>query len=356
MKQISDEEILKLWRNPDFEGSYRGIKVFRLLLKTNYDIDVSEKRLYNIIKHDSIYLLHKKPNRKIARRFYDVTYYGEVVQMDLASMYEYDSYKYFILAIDIYTSKCFVEPMKTKTSLETAQCLKKIIKEFGAPITTIESDQGGEFGRDVKKLMNAEHIVAKFKFGKNKSSVAEHYLYLVKRREYMLLRGTLSRDWVSNLQPVCESFNNTPLKRLGWLKPNDIKSFKDSILVHEAKLKHNIPILTQPLFQTQEQNQKTYEANSKNTLQENSYCYLDFNSSVFDKAYDVSVRKNCGAVFTQNLFPSNLRLIFLYSAVAKPTCYLGGHIASFAGSKLFWTLSEPFTSEKRESEKLRHPG
>ena len=79
--EISDAEILKLWRNPDFEGSYRGLKVFQTLLKTNLDIYVSEKRLYRVLQHDSIYLLHKKPNRNITRRFYYVRYYGEVVQV-----------------------------------------------------------------------------------------------------------------------------------------------------------------------------------------------------------------------------------------------------------------------------------
>ena len=85
-EEISDEEILKLWRNPEFEGSYRGLKVFQTLLKTNLDIDVSEKRLYRIIKHDSIYLLHKKPNRNITRRFYYVRYYGEVLQVGMLSL------------------------------------------------------------------------------------------------------------------------------------------------------------------------------------------------------------------------------------------------------------------------------
>ena len=84
-EEISDDELLKLWRNPAFEGSYRGIKVFQTLLKTNLDLSVSAKRLYRILNHDSIYLLHKKPNRNITRRFYYVRYYGEVVQVQISS-------------------------------------------------------------------------------------------------------------------------------------------------------------------------------------------------------------------------------------------------------------------------------
>ena len=37
-ENISDAELLKLWRSPTFEGSYRGIKTFQVLLKTNLNL------------------------------------------------------------------------------------------------------------------------------------------------------------------------------------------------------------------------------------------------------------------------------------------------------------------------------
>ena len=49
---VSDEEILKLWRDPNFAGSYRGVRAFQTLLKTDLNIDVSEQRLLNILKTD----------------------------------------------------------------------------------------------------------------------------------------------------------------------------------------------------------------------------------------------------------------------------------------------------------------
>ena len=93
---ISDKELLKLWRDPTLKLSYRGIRTFQLLLKTDFHISVGLKRLYSVVQQDPIYLQHKRPIRNFARRFYYVTYYGEVFQMDLASMFEYDSYKYFL--------------------------------------------------------------------------------------------------------------------------------------------------------------------------------------------------------------------------------------------------------------------
>ena len=91
---VSDERILKLWRDPTFNGSYRGIKTFQTLLKTDLNIDVSEKYLYKLLKTDPIFLIHQKPQRNFLRRSYDLHNYGELVQADIAQMYNYNGFKY----------------------------------------------------------------------------------------------------------------------------------------------------------------------------------------------------------------------------------------------------------------------
>jgi len=107
----------------------------------------------------------------------------------------------------------------------------------------------------------------------------------------MTLRSELSKDWVKFLPVVTEAFNNTPLKKLGYLKPSDIKSEADSVKVQSALKLHGLKQPTLPTFQQQNKNQETYEADKKK-IQVNTYCYLDFNENVFDKAYDVSVSIN----------------------------------------------------------------
>ena len=64
---ISDEELLKLWKDPNFEGSFRGLKTFQSVLKLNLNIDVSTKRLHNILSAEPIFLIHQK-RPKIKRR------------------------------------------------------------------------------------------------------------------------------------------------------------------------------------------------------------------------------------------------------------------------------------------------
>ena len=104
----------------------------------------------------------------------------------------------------------------------------------------------------------------------------------------MILRSKLSKDWPHYLPIVTNSFNNTPLKKIGFLKPCDIQREADNIKVENALKSHGLKPLALPTFQEQNKNQEKYEAKSKN-IQVNTYCYLDFGENVFDKAYDVSV-------------------------------------------------------------------
>jgi hypothetical protein len=84
--------------------------------------------------------------------------------------------------------------------------------------------------------------------------------------------------------------NSTPLKRLGYLMPDDINFEIDSVFVKESKENNGILTYSEPDFHQ-------LEANQKNVLKDNdfainSYVYLDFEEKLFDKSYDISVCKN----------------------------------------------------------------
>ena len=293
---VSDKRILALWRDPNFSGSYRGIKTFKIFLKTDLNINVSEDRLYKIIKTDPIFIIHQRPQRKIQRRSYDVNNYGELVQADIAYMFPYDNYKYFLLLIDCFSSKIFTVPLKSKDSYTVAKAFENIFKEFKATIYEIQTDRGKEFLGPCKKLFSANNIISRFKLGKNKANYAENGILLVKRRLYKLLRGTLSENWISQLPRIVEDLNNTPITKLGNLTPNSIHSEIDSVLVNQEKQKLNSPTYSEPNFHVQRQNQKNYEK-EPNLLQVNDYVYLDFDEKLFDKSFDVSVSLKIALIF-----------------------------------------------------------
>jgi hypothetical protein len=289
MKQVSDEKLLSLWKSPSFNGSYRGIKTFQILLKTDLNIEVSEKRLYKILKKDPIYLIHLRPQRHFDRRHYDLRFYGELVQADIAYMYEFEGFKYFLLLIDGFSSKIFVEPLKSKDSDAVSEAFKNIFANFNAKIYVLQTDSGGEFFGKSKKLFAEKKIVFRQKRGQNKASLAENAIQTIKSKLYKLLRGTLNNNWVKYILNVVKSHNETPLKKLGWLKPSDIHSEFDSVLVQQQKTKFHITTFKEPSFEIQRQNQTISSANRK-TLQVNDFVYLDLDEKLFDKSFDIQVK------------------------------------------------------------------
>lgn len=289
---MSEEEILQLWRDVTFEGSFTGVKTFQILLKLNKDIDISEGQLYKILKNDPLFVMHQRGKRKISRRSYNLSYYGELIQSDLAFMFEYELFKYFLVTYDCFSGKVFAEPLKDKSSETVEKTLISLINKFQTPITKFECDQGTEFSK-FKHYCKENSIIFKFKYGLNKANFAENIIQILKRRLYKLMRGTLDKNWPLFLKKVVDDYNNTPLEKIGYLKPNDVTSKFDSQKVEDAQKLHNFQIRDEPNYQIQRENQKQYESNtSPKAIKKGDYVFVNFLASKFDKGFDFQVSSN----------------------------------------------------------------
>ena len=143
-------------------------------------------------------------------------------------------------------------------------------------------------GKYCQELFKQKHIVYKSKIGKNKAFIAEHYIYLVKKYLYTTLRGTLNQNWVDVLGKIVNDMNNTPILRLGYLRPNQINSEIDSVFVKNAQKSHKIITYKEPSWKNQLQNVKYYNFDVSN-IKKGDYVYRDFDEKLFDKSYNVSV-------------------------------------------------------------------
>jgi len=156
-------------------------------------------------------------------------------------------------------------------------------------ITKFECDQGTEFAK-FKKFCKENEIIFKYKNGQNKASFAENIIQIIKRRLYKLLGGILSHDWPFYLEKVVEDYNNTPLKKIGYLKPNQVTSIFDSEKVRNALKSNNILVKDEPDYKTQRKNQEIYEnSKDKSLIQKGDYVYINFSSAKFDKGFDYQV-------------------------------------------------------------------
>jgi hypothetical protein len=76
---LSDEFILEKYQDPTFSGSFSGVKNLKHFLKTDYNQDISEQRLYNVLKTLPNYIYQLRPKRKYPTRNYVSDSFGELM-------------------------------------------------------------------------------------------------------------------------------------------------------------------------------------------------------------------------------------------------------------------------------------
>jgi hypothetical protein len=262
----------------------------KMLLLTDLGEDISLNRIHKILKKEKIFIIHQKPIRKIIRRKFDVRFYGEVCQSDLAYMFPWDKYLYFLLLVDCFSLKVFTQPLKSKESASIKIAFEKIIEDFKGTIHVLQTDKGGEF-IGCRQFFKEKKIVFKTKTGNNKASYAENFIYQMKKRLYMMLRGNLTRNWVKYLPIIVNQYNNTPNDKLGGLTPNHIHSEFDSVLVTQLLRKKHIVPYQEKNFHEQIKAEKAF-TNDKKNIQINDYVYISTQENQFSKSYDTKEKQN----------------------------------------------------------------
>jgi len=184
----------------------------------------------------------------------------------------------------------YTRVLKDKTAETTLTALKDI---FNNDLKTFpekfETDQGGEFNAKIcQKYYRENNIYYHQKTGINKASFAEHAIFVVKRKLFVMLRDRVSEHWPKYLPVVTENLNLQPRPALGYMTPAQIQSPMDDPAVQRAKKLHHIPQQEEPSQEEQEQNQKDFEA-SNSPYKVGNYVFKNFLPNAFDKSFDTQV-------------------------------------------------------------------
>ncbi len=89
---LSDEEIIKYYKDPKFPGSFAGASTFQTFLKTELNENIPLSRIYNILKLEDYYIMMQRSMKRFPRRIYDVQSFGELFQAGKLNMVPYNNY------------------------------------------------------------------------------------------------------------------------------------------------------------------------------------------------------------------------------------------------------------------------
>jgi hypothetical protein len=223
-----------LYRDINFSGAFSGISNLHKTILLEKGIFISKPLIAKAVNEIPSYVQHLRPIRKVQRSKYDVNSFGELCQADIAYMYDYEGFKYFVLLIDVFSHRVFTRAQKTKSKAETLKSFDAIIEEANINIYVLQTDRGLEF-TGLEKSLRSRNIHWTPKVGRNKASFAEQAIGLVKRRLYKFLRSSGTLDWVGALAKVTENINNSPVVALGNETPNSIRDNLDEPRIRAAQ-------------------------------------------------------------------------------------------------------------------------
>lgn len=280
---LSDSELLDLYQDPQWPGSFSGARNFQMFLKTDKNVDVPLTKIYTLLKQLPLYVMNQKRIRKFPRRKYVVTSFGQVCQADLGEMLPFNKFRYFLLLVDLFSRHIYVEPLRRKTTQVVRTAFEKIFEEFKSPIIKLETDQGSEFISQAK-WFREKKIVYKKKVGIHKASEAEHCIFLVKKKLYLILQSEQTNNWPLYIKTVVKHLNEAQVPKLGYVSPIEINSFLDDYKIRDAQAENGITPVRAPTILERRENEKKY-ASEKNVLQLKDLVYLDQKETAFTKQY-----------------------------------------------------------------------
>ena len=145
-RNMSDANILKKYYDITFPGSYSGIRVFKKALKSELNLDVSYKRVRNILKSSQTYQTSFFKRKKFPRR--RILCSGSFIEAeaDVGSIVFKKKLKHFLCIVDIFSKKLYCTSLKsTKISATKSALLKLFPKNTKIPFSVLRTDLGGNF-------------------------------------------------------------------------------------------------------------------------------------------------------------------------------------------------------------------
>ena len=176
-----------------------------------------------ITRADVQSFLAKQEHRQVKKRRKDNSWIPsgprEEFQIDLADFGRESEYRYALLAIDVFTKKLVVIPLKDKASEAAASAMDYVLTELDIP-NYVYTDEGGEFQSAFETKLSQyliEHIVSRTPATFVERAIRTLRDGIAVRLEALRLP---KKDWWKMVKPVVDQYNDTP-HTTTKVKPNE---------------------------------------------------------------------------------------------------------------------------------------
>ena len=188
---------------------------------------VDHKTAREYLREIDSYVLHKESKRPKKYNPYYVYSRRDLIQADLIDIRSLsranNGTNYLFLAIDVFSRKVHVYPLKTKSANEMKNVIQRYINELGPPqIKVFMTDGGTEFwSRPVKNLLRANNIELRLASGTSKACYAERANKSIQVLIYKYLSDRETTKYIDVLQDLVDTYNKRGHRSLNFMSPNE---------------------------------------------------------------------------------------------------------------------------------------
>jgi len=206
----------KTYWTPSHDGSYLSAQQIKRVLKRTYQKNVGLSLIQKWLNNQRTYTLHKPARINFSRNptiaeYIDQQWQGDILFLpDLAQFN--DRYNCALVCIDIVSRFAWIEPMRSKTGIETTAAFQKILdRAKPRKPEKFQTDDGKEFFnhhfQNLMKQNNIKHFSTK---SDKKAAIAERFIKTIKEKIYRYMDVNPSNNrYIETLPGLIESYNNT---------------------------------------------------------------------------------------------------------------------------------------------------
>lgn len=237
--------------NPAAFGSVRNLYLQAKKRHPDITLNLVKKwltRSKTYTRHRRVYIHF--PRRKVIVRGIDRQWQADLIDLQTLNPHN-RGFKYILVAIDVFSRKAWVEPMKTKHAQTTVRAFNEILsRSDGRKPEKLQTDDGKEFvGSTFKRFLRENDIIW---FSTNmlmKAQIAERFNRTLKNMIHRSMTDRGELKYVDHLQDIVSVYNSRSHRGLKGLSPNKVTLRNEAVvykLQYGAYLKEKAKFLGKP--------------------------------------------------------------------------------------------------------------
>ena len=219
-----DAYLTRRFYDPKSPGSFTSADKLYKVIKREGRYAIPLSRIQDWARGQDILSLHKTPKQK-------QKIYRRIISPGIGHLWDCDllvlngerfvkankGFSYILVNTDVFSRKCYAEPVKNKGGQEIVKAFKRIFDGASVkPPAFLRSDKGSEFSnKEIQKFFKERGIRHYFANTNTKANFSERLVKTLKRRLFQLFQKNNSYSYLNKLQDIVRSYNNTVHSSIG---------------------------------------------------------------------------------------------------------------------------------------------